>query len=877
MSGYKGGDEPIPGYRLVEFLGRGSFGEVWRATGPGGTETALKFIALDNKQGIKEFRAIGLVKRLRHPNLCPVQAIWLRDSAGNVMSDAVGGDPEMSLSSRVALTGSKELVMAIGLGDASLASRAEETRLTGGIPIRQLLRYMEGAARGIDYLNEPRHAPGNTPIIHCDIKPANLLVVGGDVQVCDYGVARALGGDAKKTVGAGTPAYAAPELINNDPCPQTDQYSLAITYFELRTGRLPFDEAKALVANLTGALDLSALDPEERAVIARATSHRPDQRYPTAEEMVEELKVACGVSMTRSAVVPRPVARRLPAPAPPPAPPTWPAADEAKATPAGTVTFPDRVRETPAAARPSAPAARWAAEAAPGPAAGGSRRVWVGALVGGLVLAAGAVGAFILTRPGPTEPTDPPPNPPGGSPPAGQTAPTSPTRPTGAPRPIGPTVPTRPTVTPPTKPSDSLEFLRTLRVGTADEIDDAAGKVEALFVSPPNGLAANKIAVALRDHVRPGLTRAADGFAWAAELTAPRWPLPAGEDPAQASRWFARAGQLAARMDDAALVERFAQAKVRADLTQQVTAKTDGKNDVVGRYEAARPLSKDGGVSAAVRYAFTYRPAAVPSPTDGLDALPPNQRPRAARLLVALAVDALDDTGWSGAVPAADVRRADADRLLLRAADASAITAAEEVARLARPPLSPGFASKLGKAADATEAPAAARQLYEQAIRTGGKHTDAAGWHNGLASLILDQTMGKIDTVEEARSTMEAIGRAQTAYLLVAEEDPPQADARRIVTSVSELQKRGKYGTLAKKLAAHEEADPALVRGVVAELKYMQSGMGKEDGEKLRAAGGDIPADASEAARASRDRIARLARAPTLDALRRAYTGADPK
>ena len=71
---------------------------------------------------------------------------------------------------------------------------------------------------------------------------------------------------------AGTPAYAPAELINNEPCGTTDQYSLAVTYYELRTGRLPFEESRALVCNLTGALDLSLLPPGERDVIRQATA-----------------------------------------------------------------------------------------------------------------------------------------------------------------------------------------------------------------------------------------------------------------------------------------------------------------------------------------------------------------------------------------------------------------------------------------------------------------------------------------------------------------------------------------------------------------------------------------------------------------------------
>src|SRR5262249_4141615 len=154
-----------------------------------------------------------------------------------------------------------DLIIAMGLGEMSLTQRLEECKrafssrhdlgdgdaaliaklvdLNGsdlaGIPAEELLEYMFGAAKAIGSLNQPTQNLGAGPtasIQHCDIKPGNLLIVSNEIQVCDYGLARALTTDARKTQAAGTPAYMAPELIAGKPSSGTDQYSLAITYYE---------------------------------------------------------------------------------------------------------------------------------------------------------------------------------------------------------------------------------------------------------------------------------------------------------------------------------------------------------------------------------------------------------------------------------------------------------------------------------------------------------------------------------------------------------------------------------------------------------------------------------------------------------------------
>lgn len=309
------GDEPIPGYRLAHFLGRGAFGEVWRASAPGGTSAALKFIDLNGKQGLKEYRAVQRVKEVRHAHLLPIYAFWMLDQYGDVLTDKeleawdLSGSvmptqmkPELlQVEARPPAT----LVVAMLLGDKSLSERLDECRgpkdEPRGIPIEELLEQMEDAAKGIDFLNSPRHDLGDGPVAlqHCDIKPQNLLLVGNSVLVCDFGLARVLGDDQRtKTALAGSPAYMAPEVIRNrKPSGATDQYALAITYFELRTGRLPFDHesyAAVLDAHLRGKLDWSLLSEAEQAIIRKATALEPKDRYATSLEMVRALRRAVG-------------------------------------------------------------------------------------------------------------------------------------------------------------------------------------------------------------------------------------------------------------------------------------------------------------------------------------------------------------------------------------------------------------------------------------------------------------------------------------------------------------------------------------------------------------------------------------------------------
>lgn len=309
------GEDPLPGYRLLAPLGSGAFGEVWKATAPGGTEVALKFIRLDGDHGLREVKSLELVKTIRHPNLCTIFALWARDVNGNVLEDDTvdlkgladtkkpkATDETLLATDEEVQKRPVELVIAMALGEKTLADRLNEVRAEGndGIPPEELFEYMEAAARAIDHLNSPRHELGEGPqaIQHCDIKPQNILIVGDTAQVCDFGIARRLGNRQMTQQGGLSLYWAAPELFDKQPSASTDQYSLALTYFHARTGRLPFVDAEnatelqIMRAHTTGRLDFAALPEDERAVVARATSLEPERRYEKTIDMVRALRRA---------------------------------------------------------------------------------------------------------------------------------------------------------------------------------------------------------------------------------------------------------------------------------------------------------------------------------------------------------------------------------------------------------------------------------------------------------------------------------------------------------------------------------------------------------------------------------------------------------
>ena len=145
------------------------------------------------------------------------------------------------------------------------------------------------------------HANG---VIHRDVKPANIMVTrNGQVKVTDFGIARVTSNETVAQTAAvlGTASYLSPEQAQGGPIDQrSDLYSLGCVLYEMLTGRPPFtaDSPVAVASKhvLEQATPPSRLNPDVTpqldAVVMRALSKNPDNRYQDAEEMSADLERA---------------------------------------------------------------------------------------------------------------------------------------------------------------------------------------------------------------------------------------------------------------------------------------------------------------------------------------------------------------------------------------------------------------------------------------------------------------------------------------------------------------------------------------------------------------------------------------------------------
>jgi eukaryotic-like serine/threonine-protein kinase len=270
--------EPIPGYRLIERLGRGGFGEVWKAEAPGGLLKAIKFVygdletSGDADLAEQELKSLSRIKTIRHPYILSLERFEVVDG---------------------------QLLIVMELADRNLWDRFRECRAQGliGVPRAELLSYMREAAEALDLMN------GQYNLQHLDIKPQNLFLVYNHIKVADFGLVKDFEGKRGTITGGITPVYAAPETFDGWVSRNSDQYSLAIVYQELLTGQRPFNGTLArqlVLQHMQAPPDVAPLPEADRPVIAKALSKKPDDRFATCADLIQALANA-GTAPTPSA------------------------------------------------------------------------------------------------------------------------------------------------------------------------------------------------------------------------------------------------------------------------------------------------------------------------------------------------------------------------------------------------------------------------------------------------------------------------------------------------------------------------------------------------------------------------------------------------
>jgi eukaryotic-like serine/threonine-protein kinase len=263
----------VPGYEILDQLGRGGMGVVYRARQVGLDRlVALKMIlagAHARPKDLERFRGEAqAVARFQHPNI--VQIFEVGES---------GGLPYFSL----------ELVD----GGTLAAKIAREPQ-----PPRFAAEIVESLARAMQYAHE-------RGVVHRDLKPANvLLAVDGTPKVTDFGLAKRLEQDSGQTqAGAvlGTPSYMAPEQALGDTAkvgPPADVYALGAILYDLLTGRPPFAGTSVLdtlemvrTREPVPPGDLAAKLPRDLETICLKCLHKePERRYAGAGELADDLR-----------------------------------------------------------------------------------------------------------------------------------------------------------------------------------------------------------------------------------------------------------------------------------------------------------------------------------------------------------------------------------------------------------------------------------------------------------------------------------------------------------------------------------------------------------------------------------------------------------
>ncbi|MBX3270804.1 MAG: serine/threonine protein kinase [Sandaracinaceae bacterium] len=264
-------------WRLVDKIGEGGMGEVWRAHHHAlGREVAIKILSREKRacpDAVARFeREASMMASLRHPN------------AVSVFDYGVTED------------GLFYYAMELLEGEDLSCALSRMGRLDPARAVEWIQQAAEGVAEA--------HRAG---IVHRDLKPENLFVTrSGDgsvsIKVLDFGLARLTRDSSPQLTRegwvVGTPATIAPELVRGEPADaRSDVYALGVVLYQMLAGVRPFEGEPATVLRAKVKLDPvkpslhtgAWIPPHLEAVVMRCLAREPDARYPNAAALADAL------------------------------------------------------------------------------------------------------------------------------------------------------------------------------------------------------------------------------------------------------------------------------------------------------------------------------------------------------------------------------------------------------------------------------------------------------------------------------------------------------------------------------------------------------------------------------------------------------------
>jgi serine/threonine protein kinase len=269
--------EKIGRYQVLEEIGRGAMGVVYRAQDPAiGRVIAIKTIRLSDLTDASErerlherlFREAQSAGILSHPNIVTIYDIAEENGLAFIFMELVNGPALEKL----------------------LSDHAPDSET--------VLAILKQTASALDYA----HKKG---IVHRDIKPANIMIHDdGQAKITDFGVAKIVSQQMTQAgTMMGTPSYMSPEQVQGHAVDgRADQFSLAVIAYEILTGEKPFvgEYLPTLLYKIVREDPVApqrinrSLGPPVETVIRKALAKAPEDRYATCTEFIKALSFALG-------------------------------------------------------------------------------------------------------------------------------------------------------------------------------------------------------------------------------------------------------------------------------------------------------------------------------------------------------------------------------------------------------------------------------------------------------------------------------------------------------------------------------------------------------------------------------------------------------